>query len=169
VVVNFQGDAPLMPPWVLESLVQEMHHDPAVQIATPATRLSKEQYEQMVSMKSRGVVSGTTVTFAHNRDALYFSKSIIPYVREWPQDGQSPVFQHIGVYAYTYEALERYIALPMGTLEHVEQLEQLRALEHGMPIRVVDVSLRGRTVWPIDNPEDITRVEAIIQSEGELV
>jgi 3-deoxy-manno-octulosonate cytidylyltransferase (CMP-KDO synthetase) len=169
VVVNFQGDAPLMPPWVLQSLVQEMHHDPSVLIATPATRLSKEQYDELVSMKARGVVSGTTVAFSQSRDALYFSKSIIPYIREWPADGQSPVFQHIGVYAYTYEALKQYINLPMGALEHVEQLEQLRALEHGMPIRVVDVSLRGRTIWPIDNPEDITRVEAIIRAEGELV
>ena len=59
--------------------------------------------------------------------------------------------------------------LPMGPLEAVEQLEQLRALEHGMPIRVVDVSLKGRTMWSVDNPEDVTRVEQIISAEGELV
>jgi 3-deoxy-manno-octulosonate cytidylyltransferase (CMP-KDO synthetase) len=169
VVINFQGDAALMPPWVIESLVLEMHHDPAVQIATPATRLTKEQYDSMLAMKARGIVSGTTVTFGTSRDALYFSKSVIPYVREWPADGQSPIYQHIGVYAYTYESLKRYIELPMGPLEHVEQLEQLRALEHGMAIRVVDVSLKGRTIWPIDNPDDVARVEAIIHAEGELV
>jgi 3-deoxy-manno-octulosonate cytidylyltransferase (CMP-KDO synthetase) len=169
VVVNFQGDSPLMPPWVIESLVLEMQHDPSIEIATPATRLTKEQYDAMVAMKTRGVVSGTTVTFSTSHNALYFSKAVIPYVREWPKDGQSPIYQHIGVYAYTFESLRRYIDLPMGPLEYVEQLEQLRALEHGMPIRVVEVSLRGRTIWPIDNPEDVTRVESIIHAEGELV
>lgn len=169
VVVNLQGDAVLMPPWVIEALVKEMQADPTVQIATPATRLTKEQYESMVAMKSRGIVSGTTVTFSSKGDALYFSKAIIPFVREWPATGENPIFQHIGVYAYRREALGRYVALPMGRLEAVEQLEQLRALEHGIPIRVVDVSLRGRTMWSIDNPEDVSRVEQIIRDEGELI
>jgi 3-deoxy-manno-octulosonate cytidylyltransferase (CMP-KDO synthetase) len=169
VVVNLQGDAALMPPWVLEALVLEMHHDPSVRIATPATRLTKEQYDAMVAMKARGVVSGTTVTFSKARDALYFSKAVIPYVREWPKDGISPIFQHIGVYAYTFEGLQQYVQLPMGPLESVEQLEQLRALEHGVPIRVVDVDMRGRTTWSIDNPQDVARVEEIIRAEGELL
>lgn len=169
IVINLQGDAVLMPPWVIEALVVEMQSNPAVRIATPATCLTKEQYDSMVSMKGRGIVSGTTVTFSQSRDALYFSKTVIPYVREWPVDGQSPIYQHIGVYAYTYEALKQYIELPMGPLEYVEQLEQLRALEHGMSIRIVDVSMQGRTMWSIDNPEDILRVEEIIRAEGELV
>jgi len=169
VIINLQGDAVLMPPWVIEALVKEMQMDPAVQIATPATRLTKEQYDSMVSMKSKGIVSGTTVTFSTKRDALYFSKGIIPFVRQWPASGESPIYQHIGVYAFRREALQRYVELPMGPLESVEQLEQLRALEHGVPIRVVDVSLRGRTIWPIDNPEDVTRVEQIVRAEGELV
>jgi 3-deoxy-manno-octulosonate cytidylyltransferase (CMP-KDO synthetase) len=169
VVVNLQGDAVLMPPWVIEALVLEMQRDPSVSIATPATRLTKEQYDSMLAMKGQGIVSGTTVTFSTTRDALYFSKTVIPYVREWPKDGHSPIFQHIGVYAYTYEALKQYVGLPMGPLEYVEQLEQLRALEHGMPIRVVDVDLRGRTTWSIDNPQDVVRVEEIIRAEGELV
>ncbi len=169
VVVNFQGDAVLMPPWVIEALVREMQADPGAQIATPATRLTRDQYESMLAMKTRGIVSGTTVTFSKKRDALYFSKGIIPFVREWPTTGESPIFQHIGVYAYRREALGRYVALPIGELEQVEQLEQLRALENGLPIRIVDVSLRGRTIWSIDNPEDVARVEQIIRAEGELL
>ena len=168
VIVNLQGDAVLMPPWVIEALVLEMQRDPSVSIATPATRLTKEQYDSMAAMKSQGIVSGTTVTFSTSRDALYFSKTVIPHVREWPKDGKSPIFQHIGVYAYTHQALKQYVELPMGPLEYVEQLEQLRALEHGMPIRVVDVDMRGRTTWSIDNPQDILRVEEIISAEGEL-
>lgn len=169
VIINLQGDAVLMPPWVISSLVEEMRRDRSVQIATPATQLSKSQYESMAAMKSAGIVSGTTVTFSNERNALYFSKTIIPFIREWPQNEMSPVFQHIGVYAYTYESLGRYIALPMGRLEQVEQLEQLRALEHGIPIRVVEVSLKGRTMWSVDNPQDVARVEEIIDHEGELV
>jgi 3-deoxy-manno-octulosonate cytidylyltransferase (CMP-KDO synthetase) len=169
VVVNLQGDAVLMPQWVIEALVKEMRDDPQVQIATPVTRLSKAQYDSMVAMKSQGIVSGTTVTFSQSRDALYFSKGIIPFVREWPASGHSPIFQHIGVYAYRREALGRYVALPLGELEAVEQLEQLRALEYGIPIRVVDVPLRGRTIWSIDNPQDVERVEQIIRTEGELL
>ena len=109
------------------------------------------------------------MTFARGGNALYFSKTIIPFVREWPATGESPFFQHIGVYAYRREALRRYVELPMGPLEAVEQLAHLRALEHGMPIRVVDLSLRGRTMWSIDNPQDVARVEQIIQAEGELL
>jgi 3-deoxy-manno-octulosonate cytidylyltransferase (CMP-KDO synthetase) len=123
----------------------------------------------MVAMKSKGIVSGTTVTFSKTRDALYFSKGVIPFIREWPASGECPIFQHIGVYAYRRDALRRYVELPMGPLEGVEQLEQLRALENGISIRVVDVTLRGRTIWSIDNPEDVSRVEQIIRVEGELV
>ena len=159
----------LMPPWIISSLVEEMRRDPTVLIATPATQLTKSQHEAMVAMKSSGIVSGTTVTFSNDRDALYFSKTIIPFIREWPRGDVSPVFQHVGVYAYTFESLGRYISLPMGRLERVEQLEQLRALEHGIPVRVVEVSLQGRTMWSVDNPEDIARVEEIIRQEGELV
>jgi 3-deoxy-manno-octulosonate cytidylyltransferase (CMP-KDO synthetase) len=169
VIVNFQGDAVLMPPWIIGALVDEMKRDASIQIATPAVRLSKEQYSAMNAMKSSGIVSGTTVTFAANRDALYFSKGIIPFIRSMPEGEGPPVYQHIGVYAYTRESLSRYISLPVGMFEEVEQLEQLRALEHGIPIRVVDVSLQGRTMWSVDNPQDVPRAEEIIRTEGELV
>lgn len=169
VVINLQGDAVLMPPWVIGALVEEMTRDASVHIATPAVRLSAEQYKSMSDMKGSGVVSGTTVTFAKNGDALYFSKGIIPFVRSAPATGEPPIFQHIGVYAYRAEALKRYIDMPHGMFEQVEQLEQLRAIENGMPIRVVQVSLQGRTMWSVDNPQDVARCEEIIRAEGELV
>jgi len=167
-VVNLQGDAALMPPWVLGALVEEMRRDPSVRIATPAARLSKDQLERMAATKSQGIVSGTTVTFDRKGDAMYFSKAIIPFSRTTPEGPWSPVYQHIGVYAYTMEALEQYVSLEPGRLEAVEQLEQLRALEHGIPVRVVEVSLRGRTIWSVDNPQDVARCEEIIRNEGEL-
>lgn len=168
IVVNLQGDAVLMPPWVIGALVEEMVRDSSVQIATPAARLSKEQYESMLKSKEQGIVSGTTVTFDCFGNALYFSKGIIPFVRTAPSGEESPVYQHIGVYAYRTEALRKYISLPVGRFEAVEQLEQLRALENGLPIRVVEVSLRGRTMWSVDNPQDVDRCEDIIAREGEL-
>jgi 3-deoxy-manno-octulosonate cytidylyltransferase (CMP-KDO synthetase) len=169
IIVNLQGDAVLMPPWVIGALVAAMNEDPSVQIATPAVRLNSEQYKSMSAMKGAGVVSGTTVTFAKNGDALYFSKGIIPFIRSAPASGEPPIFQHIGVYAYRADALKKYIALPQGMFEEVEQLEQLRAIENGMPIRVVQVSLKGRTMWSVDNPQDVARVEEVIRAEGELV
>lgn len=169
IVINLQGDAVLMPPWVISALVEEMKRDTHVQIATPVVRLTVKQYRDMVAMKGSGIVSGTTVTFSADRNALYFSKGIIPFVRSEPKGDLSQVYQHIGVYAYTAPALRRYIELPMGRFEEVEQLEQLRALEHGLPIRVVEVSLRDRTIWSVDNPQDVVRCEEIIRNEGELV
>jgi 3-deoxy-manno-octulosonate cytidylyltransferase (CMP-KDO synthetase) len=168
IVVNLQGDAVLMPPWVIGALVDEMRRDPSVQIATPAVNLSTAQYESMLKSKGQGIVSGTTVTFGASGDALYFSKGIIPFIRSAPGGNQSPVFQHIGVYAYRPEALARYITLPVGKFEAVEQLEQMRAIEHGIPIRVVQVSMQGRTMWSVDNPQDVARCEEIIAREGEL-
>jgi 3-deoxy-manno-octulosonate cytidylyltransferase (CMP-KDO synthetase) len=169
IIVNLQGDAVLMPPWVIGALVEAMSKDSSVDIATPAVRLNAEHYKSMSAMKGAGIVSGTTVTFAKNGNALYFSKGIIPFMRSAPASGEPPIFQHIGVYAYRADALKRYIDLPQGMFEEVEQLEQLRALEHGMPIRVVQVSLQGRTMWSVDNPQDVARVEEIIRAEGELV
>ena len=173
IVVNLQGDAVLTPPWIISALIDEMLNNPEVRIATPAVQLEREAYESMVQMKGRGVVSGTTVTFNVKGDAMYFSKGIIPFIRSSPDNlevaSKTPVYQHIGLYAFTSESLHQYVALAPGQFESVEQLEQLRALEHGIPVRVVQVSMRGRTMWSIDNPEDVPRTEEIISREGELI
>jgi 3-deoxy-manno-octulosonate cytidylyltransferase (CMP-KDO synthetase) len=171
IIVNIQGDAPLISPHFVAGIINAMRSDAEVQVATPAVRLSKESYDRMLQSKGAGIVSGTTVTFDKKGDALYFSKAVIPFMRSEPQtmDGTVPVFQHIGMYAYTMSALKRLIELPEGEFEKVESLEQLRALEHGIPVRVVQVSLGSRTLWPIDTPEDVKRVEEIIEREGELV
>ncbi|MBB6413725.1 3-deoxy-manno-octulosonate cytidylyltransferase [Mesorhizobium sangaii] len=172
VVVNLQGDAVLTPPWVIAALIDEMRRDPSVEIATAAVRMDKRSYDAMRTAKGHGEVGGTTVTFDRRGNALYFSKSIIPFVRN---DGQGndtnplPVFRHIGLYAYRYETLCRYVSLEHGPLERSEKLEQLRALEHGIPIRVVEVDYGGRTHWAVDSPDDLKRVEAIIAEEGDLV
>ena len=91
----------------------------------------------------------------------------VPFVRT--EQDPWPVFRHIGLYAYTPKTLQEYVKLPKGKLETVEQLEQLRFLENGIPLKVVEVDYRGRTHYAIDTPEDVRVAEEIIQREGELV
>jgi 3-deoxy-manno-octulosonate cytidylyltransferase (CMP-KDO synthetase) len=80
----------------------------------------------------------------------------------------SPVYRHVGIYAYRLAVLERYIGLAATPFETSEGLEQLRLLEHGIPIRVVETSMRGRTNWSVDTPQDIAIVEEILKREGEV-
>ncbi|MBI1273220.1 MAG: 3-deoxy-manno-octulosonate cytidylyltransferase [Alphaproteobacteria bacterium] len=166
VAVNLQGDAALTAPWVLQKVLQAFA-DPAVQIATPATQMSAEAAEKFLQAKKAGEAGGTTVVFGKNMDALYFSKSPVPFNR--PSGGGPLLHRHIGLYAYRPVALKQLVALPPGPLEQAEQLEQLRALENGIAIRVVPVDYRGRTHWGVDSEEDARRAEALIKAEGELL
>jgi len=115
---------------------------------------------------SAAEIKGTTVVFDVNKNALYFSKAILPYIRN---AGHAHIYRHIGLYGYRKEALARYVALKPTPLELGEGLEQLRALEHGMVVRVATVDYRGRTHWSIDAPGDAAIAEAIIEREGELL
>src|SRR5690606_33763656 len=117
--------------------------EPDAPIVTPAVRLSRPAFDALRAQKARGEVGGTTVVCRRDGYALYFSKSVIPFVRE-PIESL-PVFRHVGLYAYRVDTLERLLQLEPAPLERCEQLEQLRALEHGIPIRVVEVDYRGRT------------------------
>jgi len=173
IVLNLQGDAVLTPPWILNNLIEAMRADSSVQIATPATKMTMTQFRDLVDQKARGIVGGTLVVFDKRFNALYFSKSPIPFIRpdvisKADANADVPVYRHIGLYGYRYSALKQYLALPQGVLEKVEGLEQLRAIENGVPIRVVLVDYRGRTHWSLDSPDDIGRVEAIIAAQGEL-
>ena len=161
IVMNLQGDAVLTPPWAIEAIVEAMQDDATIDIATPAVRMSWEEHDAFVDARRRGEVGGTTVTFDRDGRALYFSKAVIPFVRE--RKDSCPVFRHVGLYGYTRQALGRYLSLPQSPLEQTEKLEQLRALEHGMRISVVEVDYRGRPHASVDNPGDITIVEDILQ------
>lgn len=166
-VVNVQGDALLTPPWVIGSLARAMRDAPEAAIVTPAVRLTKASYDQLLQAKMDSPSSGTTVVFDRRFNALYFSKRVIPFLRD--ASGEPPVHRHIGLYGYRLDALRRYAELPAGPLEKAEQLEQLRALENGLPIRVVLTDYRGRTHWSIDNPQDVAAAEKLIAAEGELL
>ena len=165
IIVNLQGDAPLTPPWVLDAMVRDLANDKSVDIVTPAVELDDAALTKLKLHKMETPASGTTVVFDGNRNALYFSKNIIPYQR---RKGFSSVYRHIGLYGYRKQSLARYIALKPGALEMTEGLEQLRALEHGMSIRVTVVDYKGRTHGSVDSLEDVAVVEGIIAAEGEL-
>lgn len=167
-VVNLQGDAVLTPPWIVQALVEAMREDPSIGLVTAALHCSWEQLDELAALKASSPSSGTLVTMDRFGRALYFSKAMIPYLRK--REGERPpVFRHVGIYGYRIPVLERLADLPPTPLERAEQLEQLRALENGIPIQVVVVDYRGRSHGSVDAPEDIPVVEAIIAREGELV
>ncbi|MBI4063276.1 MAG: 3-deoxy-manno-octulosonate cytidylyltransferase [Elusimicrobia bacterium] len=167
IYLNLQGDAPLTPPWILEALIERLSQDPSCQIATPAIRLTRELYDRIKNSAQNGKAGATTVTFDKTGKALYFSKSLIPHLKK--QDSLTPpVYKHLGVYGYTKEALQKWVSLPPGAFEQAEELEQLRVLEHGIPIHVVVVETKGRTLWSVDNPDDVSVVEGILRKEGEI-
>ncbi len=166
IVLNLQGDALLTPPWVLDAMIDEMIIDKSPDIVTPAVRLDGASLDEFIRQKQVTPASGTTVVFDLQKDALYFSKTIVPYTRK---AGHTPVYRHIGLYGYRKAALARYVALAPTPLEQTEGLEQLRALENGMSIRVAVVDYRGRTHCSVDSPEDVAVAERIIEREGELL
>ena len=167
IIFSLQGDAVLTPPWVMESVIAEMLLHPEVQVATPAVLLEGTARSAFLAEKAKGVSTGTTVVFDQNKNALYFSKSVIPFPR--PERADYEVYRQIGLYAYRGESLKKLCMLPQGRLEMFESLEQLRALEHGIPMRVVIVDYRGRTHGSVDRPEDLPVIEEIIKREGELL
>jgi 3-deoxy-manno-octulosonate cytidylyltransferase (CMP-KDO synthetase) len=170
IIINLQGDAVLTPPWIIQDLIDALTHDPEIKMATLASQLSWESYDHLVKSKTTSKSSGTTVTFDKNSDALYFSKSIIPFVRNKDEKSiLSPVYKHIGIYGYRYATLQEFVHLEQTPLEKTESLEQLRLLENGIKIKVVTTDLNGRTMWGVDSPEDVKTVEDIIDRDGELV
>ncbi|QYX56942.1 3-deoxy-manno-octulosonate cytidylyltransferase [Roseovarius sp. SCSIO 43702] len=166
-VVNLQGDAPLTPPWFVEDLVEGLREDEAAQVATPVLRCDGTALAGFLEDRRHGRVGGTTAVFTPDRHALYFSKEVIPYTGQtYAADAETPVFHHVGVYAYRPEALARYRSLRTGPLEGLEGLEQLRFLESGIPILCVEVDARGRQFWELNNPQDAPRLERMMAEMG---
>lgn len=160
IVVNLQGDAPLTPAWFVEDLVAGLRADPRAEVATPVLRCSWRMREDLLADRRAGRVGGTTAVFGYDRQALYFSKEVIPHAAlAGAPDEPSPVFHHVGVYAYRPGALAAYPSWDEGVLERLEGLEQLRFLERGRRILCVEVQARGRQFWELNNPEDVSRLE----------
>lgn len=151
IVVNIQGDQPLVDPRCLDALVEPFFGDPVLKMSTLGFAIVRE--DEKVNPKDVKVV------LDRNGFALYFSRATIPFDR----DGDScfDMYKHLGVYAYTREFLDLFRKLPAGKLEQIEKLEQLRALEYGHAIKVVITPYDSPEV---DLPEDIQRIEALIEA-----
>jgi 3-deoxy-manno-octulosonate cytidylyltransferase (CMP-KDO synthetase) len=150
VYVNVQGDEPLVTTGHIESLVRPFLDEPEVQVTTLKIRATPEEVPTRTANK--------VVTNRHG-DALYFSRLPIPCDRD--ERGSVTYWKHIGMYAYRRSVLEMYHSLPPSSLEQAEQLEQLRLLEHGIPIRVLET--REPTIG-VDTEEDLKAVVALVAS-----
>ena len=164
IVVNLQGDAPLTPHWFVEDLVAGLKDDPTAEVATPVLRCDGRALNGFLQDRAQGRVGGTTAVFGHNRHALYFSKEVVPYTGLTYSEGdETPVFHHVGVYAYRPSALSEYREWPAGPIESLEGLEQLRFLENGRAVLCIEVDARGRQFWELNNPEDVPKIEAMMK------
>lgn len=167
IIVNLQGDAPLTPHWFVEDLIAGLRADPGAEVATPVLRCDGRALNGFLDDRKAGRVGGTTAVFGAGNRGLYFSKEVIPYTAKRYDDGaDTPVFHHVGVYAYRSDALRAYSTWDSGPLEQLEGLEQLRFLERGRPILCVEVEARGKQFWELNNPEDVPRIEAMMAEMG---
>jgi 3-deoxy-manno-octulosonate cytidylyltransferase (CMP-KDO synthetase) len=167
IVVNLQGDAPLTPAWFVEDLIAGLQADAGADIATPVLRCDGRAVSGFLADRREGRVGGTTAVFGAGMRGLYFSKEVIPYTGQtYADDEATPVFHHVGVYAYRPDALQAYPAWPVGPLETLEGLEQLRFLENGRAVLCVEVQARGRQFWELNNPSDVPRIEAMMAEMG---
>ena len=156
IYVDVQGDEPLIDPAAIDAIVGAMQEDETIQIATPST-IIKATNEIM----DPNVVKVVT---DFDGNALYFSRAPIPWVRDRGASVAARHAKHIGLYAFRREALLDFATFPPGELERIEQLEQLRWLENGYRIRVVEVDYEAVSV---DVPADVAKVEKILRDRGE--
>ena len=168
IVITLQGDAPLTPPHFVTALIEAMRADPTCLMATPCLRCDAETVENLLADRRAGRVGATTVVSDRDSRALYFSKEVLPFTNgQGAVDGVVPVFHHVGLYAYRRAALADYATWAPGPLEKLEGLEQLRFLENGHPIRMVEVAAPGAVFWELNNPTDIPLIEEYLARIGQ--
>ncbi len=164
IIVNLQGDAPLTPHWFVEDLIKGLAGDRTAEMATPVLRCDGRALNGFLEDRANGRVGGTTAVFDSVNHALYFSKEVVPYTsKSYADEEETPVFHHVGVYAYRPAALRNYRNWSSGPIETLEGLEQLRFLENGRQILCVEVEALGRQFWELNNPQDVPRIEAMMK------
>lgn len=151
IVINIQGDEPTIHPSMLTQLIEPFYSS-----TTQVTTLAR-----LIDLKEAQNPNVVKIVCSHQGHALYFSRSVIPYIRD---NSSRDYWAHIGIYGFRVDTLEKFSSLSPSPLEKQEQLEQLRLLEIGIPIRVVATSFKTHG---IDTPEDLKDVEEIITKNSE--
>lgn len=146
VIINVQGDEPLIDPAVIDQLAEAFLQEEDLQMATMMTPIDAAEQENPNQVK---------VVTDRRGYALYFSRSLVPYPRN---AGKAPVYKHIGIYAYRRSFLLQYAAMTPTPLELAESLEQLRVLENGYKIKVLSTS---SVFIGVDTPEDLAQVNEV--------
>lgn len=146
IVINVQGDEPMIPPEIIDALVNVFLDNKDLQMATMKCPMQEEEYNDPAAVK---------VVTDLNGYALYFTRSLAPYPRN---KENLKVYKHVGIYAYRRDFLLKFAKLQQTPLELTESLEQLRALENGIKIKVLESDFRGVGV---DTPEDLIKVNEI--------
>jgi 3-deoxy-manno-octulosonate cytidylyltransferase (CMP-KDO synthetase) len=152
IVVNIQGDQPIFEPVQVDEVIQPLLDDPAVNMATLIYKITlAEEITHPHAVK---------VVFDSENNALYFSRATIPYVRD--KKLKADYYKHHGIYSYRRDFLDIFTRLPEGTLEKLEALEQLRALENGFNIKIV---ITPHDSVQVDNQQELERVRLILAAK----
>jgi 3-deoxy-manno-octulosonate cytidylyltransferase (CMP-KDO synthetase) len=168
-IINLQGDAPFIPADVVAAMLDVLRNQMAP-VVTPVFQLSWQRLDQLRSHKVTAPFSGTTCIRATDGTALWFSKAILPTLRN---EGKlrskplSPVWQHMGIYGYSQEALTWFSAMPPSHYELLEGLEQLRFLEGGWDIHTLAVEAPAHLLSGIDTLQDLVKAEEAISRFGD--
>lgn len=152
-VINIQGDEPLLDPDLVDTLAAALSHDPSLEMITAGSPIDDPDL-----IADPNIVK---LVLNNRSDALYFSRSTIPFRRSESPD--LPTYRHLGLYGYRVDFLKRFISLPPSPLEIAEGLEQLRALEDGARIRV---HLTNHEAIGLDSPDQIPLIESLLASSS---
>lgn len=155
IVINVQGDEPFLKTEPLKQLIEVFKNDFNKEISLASLKIKLKEKEEIENPNNVKVITDNAGF------ALYFSRSVIPYPRE--TSAETEYFKHIGVYAFRKEALLEFTKLPMKPLEIAEKLEQLRYLEYGKRIKMIETDFIG---IGIDTPEDLEKARGIIQNKN---
>lgn len=151
--INVQGDEPLIDPKLIDRLVRALLKDNSIEMITAATPMEEGKNDPNI----------VKVVLNHRKEALYFSRNMIPFHRDVNDLASSVIpLLHLGIYGFRSDILQKFVRFRPSPLEQCEKLEQLRALEHGISIRVIETTHRALGV---DTPEDAARIEALIRKE----
>ncbi|MCX6135012.1 MAG: 3-deoxy-manno-octulosonate cytidylyltransferase [Ignavibacteriales bacterium] len=158
IFVNVQGDEPLIAPAMIDEAARVLLDDPAVMVGTLVRKI-----ESVDDLANTAVVK---VVVSAGNDALYFSRTAIPFLRDVPDQSQwlkhHTFFKHVGMYVFRKDFLLRYASMPESSLEKAERLEQLRILERGYRIKV---GITEHDSVPIDTPDDVRRVIELLRAQ----